>query len=233
MDIAIVNRSALATDTEISGYLPALQKQINEHYLPFWPDAGSCTLSFVGFNQQETPGVVPLYLRDRSDVQGDLGYHEEPGAVPDAQVFVADCRLYSVPLSSVISHELLEMLADPSARMTRPGTDGRYYMMECCDPVSGDLYDLDGVSVSNFVTPAYFLVRYNAPDQRFDYLKHLTAACPAIGYGGYNEGWDGSQWVQTRGRMDNGLHYYLSDRKGRSFWRAAQDQGTLDTAQQQ
>jgi|SRR6185312_10462074 len=222
MDISIVNRSTLATDAELLGYLPALQKQYDEDFLPFWPDGGPCKISFVGVGQPEITGTVPLYITDRSDVQGDLGYHEESGAVPDAKVFVQDCRLYSVPLSSVISHELLEMQGDPSARITRPGIDGRYYMQEACDPVSADLYNKEGVTVSNFVTPAYFLIRYNAPDQRYDFLRHLRAACPTLGYGGYNEGWDGTQWVQVRARLASGYHLHLSDRRGRSYWRATQ-----------
>ena len=60
-----------------------------------------------------------------------------------------------------MSHEVLELLADPDATMTvtGPAPRGRghvHYDLEVCDPTQGDSYQIDNVSVSNFVGRSYF-----------------------------------------------------------------------------
>jgi hypothetical protein len=64
------------------------------------------------------------------------------------------------------SHELLEMLKDPSSLATRGG-----YPFEICDPVETAGYDIRGVTVSDFVTPSWFTRRGAG---RWDYLGLLN-----------------------------------------------------------
>jgi hypothetical protein len=59
------------------------------------------------------------------------------------------------------SHELLEMLEDPSGAAARDG-----YPFEVCDPVENAGYYVRGVLVSDFVTPGWFSGR----GHRLDYL---------------------------------------------------------------
>jgi hypothetical protein len=70
------------------------------------------------------------------------------------------------------SHELLEMLEDPTRTMTSEG-----FQREICDPVANVGYYIDGVVVSDFVTPAYFEVGSKGP---WDYLSWLKAAPPPV-----------------------------------------------------
>jgi hypothetical protein len=68
------------------------------------------------------------------------------------------------------SHELLEMLEDPTTNVKSEG-----FQREICDPVANVGYYTDAVIVSDFVTPAYFEVGSKGP---WDYLSWLKAAPP-------------------------------------------------------
>jgi hypothetical protein len=56
----------------------------------------------------------------------------------------------------VLSHEVLEMFVDPNCNLWGSNGQGRVYSLEVCDPVEAPTYEVNGVSVSNFVTPAWF-----------------------------------------------------------------------------
>lgn len=68
---------------------------------------------------------------------------------------------FYAPWSVSASHELLEMLVDPHA-------NGR----EIADPVETVTYDIAGVSVSDAVTPAWFMTGSHGP---WDLRHQLTA----------------------------------------------------------
>ena len=62
----------------------------------------------------------------------------------------------------VLSHEVLEMLADPCGnhlsprRIRRDPTSASSYLVEVCDPCQSIWYPVNGVPVSDFYTPRYF-----------------------------------------------------------------------------
>jgi hypothetical protein len=92
-----------------------------------------------------------------------FGYHGENHAgTPYGFVYLNICKEYGEERSGTLSHEVLELLADPMATTTVPGPEphGRSgevaYDLEVCDPTQGDFYDIDGITVSNFVGRAYF-----------------------------------------------------------------------------
>lgn len=64
--------------------------------------------------------------------------------------------------SVLLSHEVLEMLADPTARSR-----------EVCDPVAADAYRVGRVMVSDFVTPRWFVYHGRGP---WDQMRRLTRA---------------------------------------------------------
>ena len=74
------------------------------------------------------------------------------------------------------SHECLEMLADPyidlSVFAMATDTTGTLYAYEICDAVEAEQYDVDGVPVSDFVTPAWFEPAAAGP---FDHLGRTSA----------------------------------------------------------
>jgi hypothetical protein len=52
---------------------------------------------------------------------------------------------------------------------------GRELAREACDPVEGDSYEIDGVAVSNFVTPEYFGEPSRRPVPSYDAMGLVTA----------------------------------------------------------
>jgi hypothetical protein len=57
-----------------------------------------------------------------------------------------------------LSHEVLEMLADPWINLSAQAANGDFYAWEVSDAVEDDSlgYEIDGILVSAFVTPAWF-----------------------------------------------------------------------------
>ena len=106
-------------------------------------------------------------------LSGALGYHDlNARAIPFGFVFDLDER--SDDWTVTLSHEALEMMLDPLASALVPGPnpkDGNLalHTYEVCDAVERTDYDIDGVRVSNFVTPSFFTVG-DEPATRNDFL---------------------------------------------------------------
>jgi hypothetical protein len=86
-------------------------------------------------------------------------------------------------VSSTLSHEVLEMFVDPNCNLWANDGKGSAYSLEVSDPVEAPTYTVNGVSVANFVTPAWFDPLAPATAQ-FDKLGQLTAAFSIL-KGGY------------------------------------------------
>ena len=96
---------------------------------------------------------------DNPDQAGALGYHELTSrGTPLGRVFAGLDLRSGVSWTVTLSHEPLEMLADPWINWCAQGTDGKIYALEVCDAVESDKlgYEIDGVMVSDFITPAWF-----------------------------------------------------------------------------
>ena len=157
----------------------ALAKQAAEHVAPLW-DIVPPALSF---GETPAPGSAPLVIFDTAEQAGFLGYHSVgPDGVPYGRVFIATILGHGGTLietansvSVTLSHEWLEMLGDPACNEWCDANDGYTYAEELCDAVEAQAYDIDGIMVSNFVTPLWFEPFANAAIGRFDYLSRLTA----------------------------------------------------------
>jgi hypothetical protein len=148
----------------------AVQRQVREHWAPLWGHPGVSVTT--GPAPSALDASVPVYIRASSDVQGAAGYHDDDG------IYVFRDGLPSLltgafSLSVVCSHEILEALGDPGAN--RWADTGRGYMvaLEMCDVVEGYCYEIDGVSVSDFVTPSFF-----DPDGQAPYSKMNRPGAP-------------------------------------------------------
>jgi hypothetical protein len=139
-------------------------------------------------------GSVPagwwgLIFLDDSDQADALGYHDLTDAgLPQGKVFVRTAVQAGVEPSVTASHELLEMLADPSCALLALAPDndprGIAYALEVCDPVEDSTYMKGHVKVSNFVYPAYFEASRAPGSARFDHLGTLNAPF-SVTSGGY------------------------------------------------
>ena len=169
--ISVVNFSAAAED-EVQRAVRAVNRQIVEDFLPIWGAGRTLRLYAPSFDAARTrhvaeepiPGDGVLYLVNEASLAGALGYHDtNAAALPVGFVFVLDPNDWTVTLS----HEALELIVDPNVNLLVPGPDPRkatrtvLHAYEVCDAVERTTYQIDGVTVSNFVTPAYFAAGNN------------------------------------------------------------------------
>lgn len=151
-NIAIISESPKVTFDEIAKVAAAVTRQVNDHLSRFWPVRASIS----AFAQQSD---VPLGYWRVSVIKGRpecvLGIHRSKNGEPFA--LVSDEDHWSI----AISHEVLEMLIDPTLSNFRAGNlpNGGprvNFLVEICDPCQSSAYPVNGVAVSDFVTPAYF-----------------------------------------------------------------------------
>ena len=91
-------------------------------------------------------GGWPLYLT----VNDGSEHYANP-----VSAYVATGGLSYLNWSSTFSHEVIEMIVDPSTQ-TSYTHDGQGSNLEVADPVQTRAYRLDGVYVSDFVLPAWY-----------------------------------------------------------------------------
>jgi hypothetical protein len=140
----------------------ALQIQVARDFAPIWGVNATVTpfLSLehvpVGYMAVVLAADVPLKTH---------GVHYAAGSRPFALVRYADLKDPG-NWSVTASHELLEMLCDPWGNRVMPGraigagvgpdANQVEYLVEVCDPCQTITYLIDGVLVSDFVTPDYY-----------------------------------------------------------------------------
>ena len=150
--VAIVDHpDSGANGVDLVAIAHALEKQVQRDFAPVY--GVSCT---VGITAQPLPGAWTIGLFEDSDQPAALGYHDLVNGLPLAKVFPKLDAQDGANLSTTISHELLEMLADPWLTLAAQTPNG-FAAYEACDPVERDEYDIDGIKVSNFVTPFWYV----------------------------------------------------------------------------
>jgi len=192
MLIAILNQSTLVSSADAAAMTEAVAAQVRFDAAPIW-DRSPAAVVFYTDPSAVPPQAHGIALVDtiQDQPQGVLGFHTEDqggklwgvvAAKPEldngAKVTTGD---WSV--SSVLSHEVLEMFVDPNCNLWANDGKGSAYSFEVCDPVEAPSYPVNGVSVSNFVTPSWFDPLAPATAQ-FDKLGQLHAAFSIL-QGGY------------------------------------------------
>lgn len=189
--VALVNASRCVADADVAALLPALQLQVTRDLAPAWSLPGA-DLIFVEDKRVQPPaGAWVLAILDDSDQAGALGYHDMTAAgLPMGKAFARTDLEYGEDWRITVSHELLELLVDPTctsfAAVTYKGRSA-YTVKEACDAVESDdlAYEIDGQKVSDFVLPAFFdTVTAHPPGTKFDFAGAVTAPM-TIAPGGY------------------------------------------------
>jgi hypothetical protein len=183
--IAVVNKSTNVSDHDTSAMVRACSRQLHRDAAPAW---GLQPVPVVFYKDEEAvpPGAWLMALLDDADQADTLGWHtEEQGELIYGRVFTnpvlengGSALSGALSVSSVLSHEVLEIYGDPRVNMWADNGYGLLYPLELCDPVESDFYQIelrgyeDGISVSNFVLPDWFDAYASGP---YDYLKRLVA----------------------------------------------------------
>lgn len=139
-----------------------------------------------------------ILLRN-SDEADAAGYHDlTKHGYPLAKSFL-DGSVDPADFALTISHEHAELLCDPYLnRATQAGDGKTFYSVEVADPVEDDFFMLDGLKMSNFVTPAWFVPTFKRGCQQFDYLEKVKSPFQLL-TGGYIDVFQHGRWTQLYG----------------------------------
>jgi hypothetical protein len=219
MLISIVNRTRALPDGEVQRAIRAVNRQFEDDFEPHWHFGARLRLdgcdrareAHEGVALQRRPGRggdAVVYLMDEPVVDGAEGMHDRNvDDLPYGYVFLDVCKKVNDPWTVTLSHEAIELVGDPMANLLVQGPhpeDHRhlvFHQFELCDAVQDEVYELDGVAVSNFLLPAYF-TRNPGPGARTDFAGRADRgdALPGFGLtkGGYLCFWDalldGDKW---------------------------------------
>jgi hypothetical protein len=136
-----------------------------------------------------TAGKWPLLIMDDATIPDAEGWHEVgPNGEPRGFAAVKTTILDGDNPQETISHEFAEMLVDPWCNRTSPGPSRLVWeSVEICDAVEATGFLLNGVLMSNFILPTWFM-RRPPIGVRFDLLGVLTGPF-TVGHGGYISEW--------------------------------------------
>ena len=158
MIIAVKNHSRLP-DRDVHDVIRAINRQIAEDFEPYWDLGGTLRLAGSSKGPLQADGIIRLYEHGRA-------YHWGPTGIPEAHVFTTQTEQARLaipwfPWTVALSHEALELIADPQLNTLVQGPHPErkrmvFHYREVCDPVQADNYQVDGVTLSNFVLPHYF-----------------------------------------------------------------------------
>jgi hypothetical protein len=171
MRLTIANISKSIPTADFRTTVRAIARQVREDFSDEWGVTATLratALSLKGDVPVDGKHDAIIYVGDASQdpttgVEGALGYHSRNhGSIPYGFIYLDICAEYGELWTTTLSHEVLELLGDPTAALTVTGPAPKghkgsvYYDLEVCDPTQGDSYKIDGVEVSNFVGKSYF-----------------------------------------------------------------------------
>lgn len=190
--VALIDRSTIATAVDLDALAKALTIQVGH-----LADAGYNVFANVKAYRREPPADAwQLVILDDTDQADALGYHTTtPEGHPLGRVFVRTVTEMGLNWTVTASHELIEMLVDPWAVLAVDLGDGTWVAWEACDPVEADAYGylINGVAVSDFITPAWFTPGAAGP---YDYRGHLHRPL-ALLPGGYAAVQRDGEWTNV------------------------------------
>jgi hypothetical protein len=192
VNVYIHTESTVVSDADLAAAMPAFKAYASQ-VAAVWPRTH--TLIHGKPPSQDAWQVVIL---DDSDQAGALGYHDyTPGGKPISKVFAKTDKQYGLSWTVTLTHEWAEMMADPYISTALQTSDTEFYAQEVGDPVEADSlgYMLDGVLVSDFVWPAWFIPGHPGP--RFDQAQHCHTPLHILP-GGYMSIYvSGHGWTQV------------------------------------
>jgi len=192
--LSTVSRYSTADLTRIAAACQPALAAVAAAWRTVYPDIAAPTVRVVEHVNDLTDADVPGILADSIDEPQDAAYHAErlgvDGKPHPYMLILADAYQPRAGVEQATWHEMAETLVDPHCTLY----DAEGWAIEVCDPVQSDVVLVDGVTLSPFVTPAWFGLGA-APGQRggpFDSAGLLTAA-HTVHAGGYAMKQDGTE----------------------------------------
>jgi hypothetical protein len=188
--VALVSESKQLPFAQLAPVAAALSKQMIRDFGPMWRRSATVT-AFP--DQKSIPvGYYKMIVKDDIGQPGAAGFHTDDTHQPYALI------QYDSGWAVTCSHELIEMIADPWGNRLYPGTiNGKRVsiLQELCDPCEAFTYTVDGITLSDFLTPEWYSP-VGVTGKHYSFLGRLTAP-HQVADGGY------LSWLDT---SDN--HWY-------------------------
>lgn len=155
-NVALISEVEGHDPADVSRVAAALQRQATRDFGPVWEVAA--TVDAFPSLADVPVGYWPMIVRTDIKVKGAAGIHLDEHNQPFALI------TYSDSWSLTASHEMCEMIVDPTASRMVPGPSpqpgqGRVsFIVEVCDPPEAAEfgYTVNDVLVSDFYTPHFF-----------------------------------------------------------------------------
>lgn len=172
--ITLVNKSTLVSNSDVSLMARACAAQIRFHVAPEWRRQVMPVIYAIDENSAP-PGSWIIGVLDDPDQADALGWHTEENGKYFGKVFAkpvldngGDSLTKNLSVSSVASHEVLEIFIDPACNRWASSSDGSYAISEeICDPVESVSYPINvgnkKIMVSDFVTERWFDSQASGP----------------------------------------------------------------------
>lgn len=163
LEIAVVNQSSVVDHASLVKMVDAVNLQIARDVAPKWLRQPARVMLYPDLPHVPKDRWLVVIL-DNADVANALGYHDE---TPDGRIY---SRVFAKTVLShhgtlltgpnsvsvTLSHEVIEMFADPNINTWADNGGAEMLAWELGDPVEATSYIINGVAVSNFVLMSYF-----------------------------------------------------------------------------
>lgn len=204
--VVLIDATGHISDKVIRDVASAINHQVQHEFRDIWGiNAEVTALDHPGLLE---PGMWPVFIVSET-LDESAGFHKFSHGQPYAEVTEADGYDWSI----AASHEVLEMLVDPSGSRLVPGRgitlqEGQVedtsetvgYLLEICDPsehpdcaystlrVKKENGEDEDILVSDFYTPSFF---EEGPRSGVSYThKDMLTAPRRVRAGGYLTWWD-------------------------------------------
>jgi hypothetical protein len=180
--------------------------------IPAWEKAANGSFSRAWKTPQVTikmgkprAGAASAVFVPKGSVQGALAYHRVRDGEPQIVVYAGTGKYYGYNNSVSFTHELFELLADPTTSQMNQGLPDStvwvgqtpdflftpaIWFNEVCDPVESYAYSINHVQISDWITPNWFNDGVNGG---FDHMDLIHQPLTVL-RGGYAQYFDGQQW---------------------------------------
>jgi len=187
IEIAVRNLSSVLPNSAVQNAMASFQTQVSRDFASPW--GIDARLYLLDRSAAPHANAWQLNIFDTAESAGYLGYHETtPKGLPLGKVFAKTTLDYGGLWTVTFSHELLEMLLDPTINLLAIDEGHkRAYAYEACDAVEADElgYPILGVQVSDFVLPSFFEPDITlAKSHKRSFCGHVTKPFE-IAAGGY------------------------------------------------
>ena len=153
MTISVLNFSDHISDADLQTAIRSINRQIFYDFAPYWSLSAQLRLEGCSGtkpskqNPVDMRGDAVIYLYEKTTVKDALGYHDQNHrGIPCGFVFPTISKQAGEDWPVTLSHEALELIADPEANLYVRGphhSEPRnvFYWYEMCDPVQAETWE--------------------------------------------------------------------------------------------